>query len=129
MTAVRCQVKMNLLHLKTWQRYVLEPLSYFTDALTMSLHPWFVHSLIISFKSILLVKPEEGVIVSQIKIKIVTITYLTVTLLGKCSFLDPRFCVQYVMNKDEVIYPLKQEAIATLESANETRVHDTIMGH
>ena len=33
------------------------------------------------------------------------------------------------MNKDEVIYQLKQEAIATLESADETRVHEATGGN
>ena len=33
------------------------------------------------------------------------------------------------MNKDEVIYQLKQEAIATLESADKTRVHEATGGN
>ena len=33
------------------------------------------------------------------------------------------------MNKDKVIYQLKQEAIATLESADETRVHEATGGN
>ena len=49
---------------------------------------------------------------------------LTVTLLDKCSFLDPRFRGKYVMDKDEVIYQLKQEAVAVLESENEKATTD-----
>ena len=116
---------------------VLEPLSYFTDALSGEHHvtasavrPLLNHII----KSILLVKPEDSTIISQMKTKISEdlqrhYNSLTVTLLDKCSFLDPRFRAKYVMNKDEVIYQLKQEAIATLESADETRVHEATGGN
>ena len=77
---------------------VLEPLSYFTDALSgehlvtaSAVRPLLNHII----KSILLVKPEDRVIISQMKTKIsedLQHRYnLTVTLLDKCSFLDPRF--------------------------------------
>ena len=74
-------------------------------------------------KHILLVKPEERPIISQMKAKISEdlqqcYNSLTVTLLDKCSFLDPRLCGKYAMDKDEVIYQLKQEAVAVLESEN-----------
>ena len=116
---------------------VLEPLSYFTDALSGEHHvtasavrPLLNHII----KSILLVKPEDRVIVSQMKTKISEdllhhYNSLTVTLLDKCSFLDPRFRARFVMNKDEVIYQLRQEAIATLESADETRVREAATEH
>ena len=111
---------------------VLEPLSYFTDALSGEQHvtvsavrPLLNHII----KHILLVKPEDRPIVSQMKAKISEdlqqrYNSLTVTLLDKCSFLDPRFRGKYVMDKDEVIYQLKQEAVAVLESENEKATTD-----
>ena len=102
---------------------VLEPLSYFTDALSGEQHvtvsavrPLLNHII----KHILLVKPENRPIVLQMKAKISEdlqqrYNSLTVTLLDKCSFLDPRFHGKYTMDKDEVIYQLKQEAVAVLE--------------
>ena len=40
-------------------------------------------------------------------------------LLDKCSFLDPRLCGKYAMDKDEVICQLKQETVVVLESEDE----------
>ena len=39
--------------------------------------------------------------------------------LDKCSFLDPGLCGKHTMDKDEVIYQLKQETAAILESEDE----------
>ena len=96
---------------------VLEPLSYFTDALSGEQHvtvsavrPLLNHII----KHISLVVPEDRPIVSQMKAKISKdlqhrYNSLTVTLLDKCS---SRFCGKYAMDKDEVTYQLKQEAVA-----------------
>ena len=80
-------------------------------------------------KHILLVKPEDRPIVSQMKAKICEdlqhrYNSLTVTLLDKCSFLDPRFRGKYAMDKDEVTYQLKQEAVTVLESEDEKATTD-----
>ena len=71
-------------------------------------------------------KPEDRPIVSQMKAKISEdlqecYNFLTVMVLDldKCSFLDLRFCGKYSMDKDEVIYQLKQETVAVLESEDE----------
>lgn len=37
--------------------------------------------------------------------------------------------MKYVMDKDEVIYQLKQEGITALESMDEARVHEVTTGH
>lgn len=37
--------------------------------------------------------------------------------------------MKYVMDKDEVIYQLKQEGITALESMDEARVHEVMTGH
>ena len=36
-------------------------------------------------------------------------------LVDKCSYLDPRFCSTYLLNKDEVIFEIKQEAVSVAE--------------
>ena len=98
---------------------VLEPLSYFTDALSgeqhvtvSAVHPLLSHII----KHTILVKPEDKPIVSQIKAKISKdlqhhYNSFTVTLLDKCSFLNPRFCGKYAMDKDEATYQLKQAVL------------------
>ena len=90
-----------------------------------AVHPLLDHII----KHILLIKLENRPIVSQMKAKISEdlqqrYNSLTVTLLDKCSILDPRFCGKYGMDKDEVIYQLKQEAVAVLESENEKATTD-----
>ena len=78
---------------------VLKLLLYFNDALSGEQHVTVspVHTLLIHIiKHILLEKPEDGHIVSQMKAKIIEDFWqhydsLTVTLLDKCSFLDARF--------------------------------------
>ena len=116
---------------------VLEPITYFTDALSGEQHvtvsavrPLLSHII----NHILLVKPEDRPIVSQMKAKISEdlqhrYNSLTVTLLDKCSFLDPRFRGKYAMDKDEVTYQLKQEAVVVLQSEDDKATTNDLAGN
>ena len=103
---------------------VLEPLSFFTDALSGEKHvtvsavrPLLDHIM----ASIVAPSSEDCTVVKDMK-KIIRedlaprYSAQTTLLPDKCSFLDPRFRSKYVKDKEEVIGKIKAEAIAVMES-------------
>lgn len=104
---------------------VLEPLSYFTDALSGEKHvtvsavnPLLQHIL----TSIVAPLPGDSRIVKEMK-KVIYDDLQSrytdpsvVSLLEKCSFLDPRFRCKYLSDKDVVVSEISQEAIEFLKS-------------
>ena len=102
---------------------VFEPLSYFTDALSGEKHvtasairPLLDHI----HKKILLVSASDCTITKEMKMVMsndLKSRYTTMLngLLDKFSYLDPRFRSTYLLNKDEVIFEIKWEAVSVAE--------------
>ena len=115
---------------------VLEPLSHFTDALSgekcvtvSAVRPLLSHIM----DNCLHASPDDCAIVKEMKEIIgdkLQASYLhveTSRLLDKCSYLDPRFRVDYLVDKDRTLREIESEAVsiaAKLDSSFDATVDE-----